>query len=238
MLRVTLAAAAAALLAAGGAAAITNGSPDGGGHPMVGALVYAGEPQCSGTLIAPRVFLTAGHCTAYLPSSRVDVTLSESLDPGTWTLRAGTAVTDPLFGHDRADLHDLAVVVLDEPAAGVAPASLPAAGSLDRLGKSDTFTNAGYGFSDRITGGGTPRWVYDGLRRVSTSPFGTTTKTLLKLPGGVCFGDSGGPRFLGSSTTIAAVTSGGDQACSGMSWSTRLDTAGARAFLSSYVPLP
>lgn len=238
MLRITAAAAIAALAAVAGAAGITNGSPDNGAHPMVGALVYAGQPQCSGTLIAPKLFLTAGHCTAYLPSTRVDVTLSESLDPATWQLRSGTAVTDPMFGHDKGDLHDLAVVVLDRAVKGVASASLPAAGSLESLTNADTFTNVGYGFSDRSTGGGPPTWAYDGLRRVSTSPFGSLTQSYLKLPGGVCFGDSGGPRFLGSSTTIAAVTSGGDATCSGMSYSTRLDTAGARAFLGSFVALP
>ena len=49
------------------AAAITYGVPDGNAHPNVGGLV-APEPYpdgtsiyCSGTLIAPTVFLTAAH---------------------------------------------------------------------------------------------------------------------------------------------------------------------------------
>jgi hypothetical protein len=238
VLRRSAVAALAALSFAAAAAAITNGAPDNGAHPAVGALVFAGAPQCSGTLIAPGVFLTAGHCTAGLPSNRVDVTFSERLDPATWTLRSGTAYTDPLFGHDRGDLHDLAVVVLDQPVSGTDPATLPAAGSLGAVDSSQAFTNVGYGFSDRRTGGGNPTWVYDGLRRVSTSPYGSLTRSLLKLPGGVCFGDSGGPRFLGSSTTVAAVTSGGDMTCSGMNWSTRLDTPGSRSFLSEFVAVP
>ena len=48
------------------AAAITGGEPDGAGHPNVGMMIadVDGEPawRCTGTLIAPRVFLTAGHC--------------------------------------------------------------------------------------------------------------------------------------------------------------------------------
>ena len=48
------------------AAAITGGELDGEGHPNVGLLIadVDGEPawSCTGTLIAPRVFLTAGHC--------------------------------------------------------------------------------------------------------------------------------------------------------------------------------
>ena len=49
--------------------AITFGEPDYDGHPNVGAMIVQ-EPDgvkylyCSGTLIAPDVFLTAAHCTA------------------------------------------------------------------------------------------------------------------------------------------------------------------------------
>jgi len=49
------------------AGAITYGSPDGGAHPEVGALLapvaYSDETweACSGTLISPTVFLTAAH---------------------------------------------------------------------------------------------------------------------------------------------------------------------------------
>ena len=50
------------------AAAVTFGEPDGGGHPYVGfAAFYDGSGgflwSCSGTLLSPTVFLTAGHCT-------------------------------------------------------------------------------------------------------------------------------------------------------------------------------
>src|SRR5437879_2138317 len=48
--------------------AITNGSPDRGDHPSVGALL-ADKPYkdgtsayCTGTLVSPTVFLTAAHC--------------------------------------------------------------------------------------------------------------------------------------------------------------------------------
>ncbi len=239
MLRVFPVAAIAALVLAAGAAAIMNGTPDGSGHPQVGALVFAGEPQCSGTLISPTVFLTAAHCTVELPANRVDVTFSQQLDASTWSLRSGTAYSDPLYAGDKQDGHDLAVVVLDGPVSGVTPGQLPEADALSkRFAKELSYTNVGYGFSERIDDPGTLRFVYDGLRRVSTSPYHQLTRSLLKLDGGVCYGDSGGPRFAGSTSTIVAVTSGGDKKCAGVNWSTRLDTTTARAFLGQFVALP
>jgi hypothetical protein len=76
------AAAAAALVFAGLAAGITNGQPDGNGHPYVGALLAQQAfsdgtwEECTGTLIAPRVFLTAEHCDEGV--SRVAVTFDSN----------------------------------------------------------------------------------------------------------------------------------------------------------------
>src|SRR5215212_825103 len=60
---------ATALAAALPAGAITNGLPDDSSanpHPEVGFIVYQNSTGmhigCSGTLIAPTVFLTAAHC--------------------------------------------------------------------------------------------------------------------------------------------------------------------------------
>ena len=48
--------------------AITDGEPDNGGHPYVGIVaIFSDEGyewRCSGTLISPTIFLTAGHCTS------------------------------------------------------------------------------------------------------------------------------------------------------------------------------
>src|SRR5918912_3554950 len=95
------AAAAATLLLAGSAGAITYGEPDANGHPEVGAVLapqaYSDGTweECSGTLIAPQVFLTAAHCDEGL--SRVKVTFDSSYNAATGTTYAGTWHADPAY---------------------------------------------------------------------------------------------------------------------------------------------
>ncbi len=228
---------AAALAVAAPAYAITGGSPDGGGHPAVGLLLAdagpAGfQPDCSGSLVAPDVFVTAAHCFIGTASNHVLVTFDTQASPSS-TFVPGLAFPDPAFNTDKKDLHDLAVVKLLAPVAGVAPLSLPKAGLLETPGlTSAQLTNVGYGYFDRS-------FVFDGVRRVSLSNVTNVKGTELRLaehPGGVCFGDSGGPRLLGS--TVVAVTSTGNKNCTGQSLSYRLDTPSARAFLSRFVAHP
>ena len=66
----------AVAIGVGSAGAITDGQPDGNGHPYVGLMVAqdsGGNPlwRCSGTLLSPTVYLTAGHCTEGVDSGRV-----------------------------------------------------------------------------------------------------------------------------------------------------------------------
>jgi hypothetical protein len=227
----------AALAAAAPAFAITGGSLDGTAHPEVGLLVAdlgnGPVPDCSGSLVSPTVFVTAAHCTGNLASARVWVSFDPQYVAGSSPLLAGTAHTDPQWGLVKSDSHDLAVVVLDNAVDGVTPFSLPRAAALDAEGvPSQAFTNVGYGYSDRT-------FAFDGYRRWSTSSFTNVKPTELVLSdksGGVCFGDSGGPRLLGN--VVVAVTSTGNANCTGQSISYRLDTPAARAFLSSFVTAP
>ena len=226
-----------ALLVPGSAIAVTNGTPDGSGHPNVGALVAdlpGSGPTvvCSGTLIAPKVFLTAGHCTAGL-TGPVYVTFATTLDRSSWILIPGTPVTTPGFGHDRSDPRDLGVVLLSSAPTGLEPAQLA---GLNTAALLSTVTNVGYGYYERQTGSGQSRFLYDGVRRASTSIVKSVTPSLIRTGSGVCFGDSGGPRFEGE--TLVAVTSSGDAACAGMSTSYRIDTPVARAFLENFITLP
>jgi hypothetical protein len=228
---------AALAVAAPAAFAITGGLLDGTAHPAVGLLVAdlgnGPEPDCSGSLVSPTVFVTAAHCTATLASGRVWVSLDPRYVAGSSALLPGTAHSDPQWGLVKSDSHDLAVVVLDSAVTGVTPFALPKAGALDAAGvKSQAFTNVGYGYSDRS-------FTFDGYRRSSTSAFTNVKPTELMLadkPGGVCFGDSGGPRLLGN--LVVAVTSTGNKNCTGQSINYRLDTPAALAFLAPFVAAP
>ncbi len=56
--------------------------------------------------------------------------------------------------------------------------------------------------------------------------------------GGGCFGDSGGPNFLGTTDIVAATTITGDAICRSTNTVYRLDTESARDFLGGFVTLP
>src|SRR5918911_5010069 len=150
MRKIVLAAAAAFFAGvAPPAMAITYGSPDGNRHPEVGALLAQHAfsdgtwEECSGTLIAPRVFLTAAHCDEGV--SRVAVTFDSSYVYPTGTTYWGTWHADPNYNQSQSDPQDLAVVVLDKAVKGIEPARLPEEDSLSDLPGDQQFTSVGYG---------------------------------------------------------------------------------------------
>jgi len=56
------------------AGAITGGQPDGNMHPYSGLILVPEFGFCSGTLIAPTVVLTAGHCTSFFEDPDYGIT--------------------------------------------------------------------------------------------------------------------------------------------------------------------
>jgi secreted trypsin-like serine protease len=246
---ITAATVLAALVCAVPALAITNGAPDGNRHPNVGGLVaptaYSDGTwlYCSGTLISPTIFLTAAHC-GDADGERVRVTFDTAYQAGD-RVYSGTFHPDPLYGHDQSDPHDIAVVVLDRAVKGITPAKLPAAGSLSGLSGSQRFTSVGYGAYEVTNGPGGHQYLYDDVRMVATGTLNSINKSWLRISmnpstgnGGTCYGDSGGPNFLGDTSVIAATTITGDSVCRSTNVVYRLDTASARAFLRQYVTLP
>jgi trypsin len=241
------------LAVVGTASAVVYGEPDGNGHPNVGALL---APQaysdgtwasCSGTLISPTVFLTAAHCDWGL--SRMAVTFDSTYDAKTGTAQWGTWHADPRFRGAQGDPYDIAVVVLDKPVKGIAPARLPTAGSLSNLSSNQGFTSVGYG-AQSVTIEHGPTFHYADIRYVATSDtLFAINKAWLRISmnptlgdGGTCYGDSGGPNFLGAGSSetivVAATTITGDFMCRATNVVYRLDTASARSFLARFVSLP
>lgn len=241
------------------AAAITFGEPDGDQHPNVGVLVlqFSDGSQalfCSGTLIAPQVFLTAAHCTNYLnaiglPPHDVWVSFDSVVDE-TATLYRGTYHHNPNFGGPRSDRNDVAVVVLDEPVAGITPAQLPTAGLLDEMKQAGTlkpqlFTTVGYGTVRNDKTGGPRSLTDNNERRHAVQGFLSLQPAWIQLSmnpatgdGGTCYGDSGGPHFIGQTNVIAAITVTGDRYCRATDVDYRMDTESARSYLAQFVTLP
>lgn len=244
---------------------IVNGEPTGELYSSVGALIFDwweplgvvnGEDQwCTGSLISPTVFVTAAHCVVgpdTPPGTQFYVSFApDLLRRGVKIIKATGYSFDPLYGHDVANLHDLAVIFLPASATrGMTSLQLPTAGELDRLAAQGAlsktlFVNVGYGSSASRTG--PPSFGWDGKRNMSKSEFMALQPTWLGLlmnesatgEGGDCYGDSGGPKFLdGNPNKIYATVTTGDVPCRATTWSWRLDTPEARAFLGRYVALP
>jgi hypothetical protein len=224
--------------------AITGNFVDDFEHPYVGLAVFyddtgAFSHRCSGSLLSPRVFLTAGHCVAGVTTARVyfqqdagaNFDAALGIDPVTGypetCLTQPCTTSDELYNYGYPagfpNTKDVGLIVLDEPIVLAEYGTLAAAGSLDSLatrrGRQDlTFTVSGYGLtytnpaktiSFRERLMTTSKLV--NLRSALTDGFNLQTSNNPGIGGGTCFGDSGGPVFYGGSASniIVGVTSFG-----------------------------
>jgi hypothetical protein len=239
--------------------------------PNVGAFVVA-EPVAnqpnlqvplvagSGTLIHPRVYLTAGHITNGVQRNIAlgNVTIDNfrvsfapnAFDERSW-LEIESLVTHPSFGplHSGVNMVDIGLVILKEPVdlpiATLAHEGfldeLKAAGELRTKGDPSSFLLAGYGttvdFPPPVT------IPPDGLRRFVYSDFQALLPDLLRLSqvaakgdGGGGFFDSGAPRFWvqpDGSQVLSAVVSTGDPNLVATEFASRIDNRAALDFIDS-----
>lgn len=233
----------------GVAGAVTDGELDGDGHPYVGLMVADdanGNPlwRCSGTLLSPTLFLTAGHCTEAPAASATiwfDADVESGIPANGYPFDGdvdGETFTHPQYDPNAFFLYDLGVVVLDDPVFMDEYGVLPELDVLDAMktqrGKQDvTFTAVGYGLqrinpvfveSERV------RMVaYPHLIQINAPGFTGDFSLLLSnnhSTGGTCFGDSGGPNFINKSNVVGGVTSFGlNGNCAGTGGVYRVDRA-------------
>lgn len=260
------------LLCTAPASAITFGVPDGDGHPSVGSIMADVPPgvfgeeavlrqQCSGTLIHPQVFLTAGHCTFFMMRffDVVDFFVSFSSDNAfdrSTFLEVAAVITHPGFtpipASGSAPVRDVGVVILKEPVVDLVPVPLPPAGFLDglkaalqlRTGPDGTkFIAVGYGTALQWP---PPEIVpSDGIRRVAeeeylalNSSWLTCSQNSATGDEGTGIGDSGGPLFFKSddgTEILTSITSRGDPTLVATAVNYRIDTQDSLNFLSSVI---
>jgi secreted trypsin-like serine protease len=196
-----------------------------GGQPVAQKdfldCVAVGNDQqwgCTGTLIAPNVVVTAGHCAAF--ATRVFVGRDTSKKGK--VVSVANAVRHPSYNHNGHN--DLMVLVLSEAIAGVAPRALAGKALIDKatdgrivgFGNSDPSGTSGYGIkrfvdvpivSNACRGGvGTQQDKYmygcDAGRELVAG------RALSERDS--CTGDSGGPFYVLDSTgrwLLAGATS-------------------------------
>jgi V8-like Glu-specific endopeptidase len=246
------------------ASAVTDGELDGDLHPHVVLLIMdvGGEPtyRCSATMLTPTVVLTAGHCTSNYPDepysgmrifTESDVQNGDNNYPyggGKNSIEADEWYTHPLYETAPFFYHDVGVVILKNKHKLDTYGVLPEADQLDVLatqrGLQDiTFTAVGYGLQ-RIN----PVFVESEKIRMYAEPHllqinapGSTGDFSLLLSnnhstGGTCFGDSGGPNFLGDSNVVAGVTSFGlNGNCAGTGGVFRMDRQNVLDFVNQFL---
>jgi hypothetical protein len=220
--------------------------------------------RCSGTLLSATVLLTAGHCASNYPGApftgmRVftesDVENGDNNYPyaGPNSVEATSWAAHSMYEDGPFWLHDVGIVILEKPGFALAKHKygvLPKADQLDPLktkrGKTKTrFTSVGYGLQESFPNKKEWKNKDDKVRMVAHPRLlqingGLVGPDSLLLSnnhntGGACFGDSGGPNFLGDSLVVAGITSFGmNGRCAGTGGVFRTDRQNVLDFVSSF----
>ena len=242
--------------------AVQYGEPDGDDHPYVGLLIFDvdGVPswRCTGTLLSPTVMLTAGHCTFGATGGRVWFEPALDADsgypfPGGTSIEIAEIYSHPLYDDNAFYLYDVGIVILRKAVNLDTYGELADdIGLLDDLatqrGQQDQFfTVVGYGLQSVVPVQQADLVRYQGevqlisVKGTAGIPKGTSA-SFTNNPGngngsgGTCFGDSGGPIFLGDTNIIVAVTSYGlNQKCVGTGGGYRVDTVDDQAFINQFL---
>jgi uncharacterized protein (TIGR03382 family) len=206
--------------------AVIGGSTD-STHTSVVSIVAAADAStpelCSGTVIAPRVVLTAGHCTLGQDPAGLVLGIGPSAASPTMTLAVAAVVTYPRFSgaDDLPGGTDLGALVLaeDAPLPGV-PLFVGDEAAL--VGGNVTVVGYGQSSASDLESSGSRREGTVGVVSACSAllSFGDATSN-------ACHGDSGGPLLVvgdSGEESIAAVVSFGDEIdCATPSKAVRVD---------------
>ena len=220
------------------AAAIVAGAEDAQDPEVVGIgirRVRCGATlavHCSGILVAPRIVLTAAHCTnPPVMASNLEVLFgSDAASPTAVVRRVAAVQTHPDY-HADGDPADLALLLLDENAPA-APVSLNTA-ALEASWVGQRVRLVGFGQSQ-------PSGAPPGKKRTGTatiSEVGSTQFRIVPDPSLSCHGDSGGPIFgtgSGGGEVLLGVTAKGDPGCTAYGLNVRVD-AFSRDFIKLWI---
>lgn len=172
---------------------------------------------CTGTLIAPDVVLTAGHCADITPISVIANTTDYSKVGGV-KVKVARTVAHP----DWDTTYDVAVILLAQPINSVTPRAIGTACSFREVGADTQVRLVGFGATD-FQGVTSNTHLKEAMTAVidptCSGGFGCNTSVSPGgefVAGGVgtadsCFGDSGGPVYLETSRgpiLIGAVSRG------------------------------
>lgn len=213
---------------AGNTAAIVAGTPITGESAVVAVVrrrLSCGETPstvlCSGTLVAPRVVLTAAHCVLdEAPRGSLEVFFGDELGADGAYVVVLRQTVHPDFD-DETSRDDLALLLL---AADAPVESLPLPTvSVDDLPMGSPLRAVGFGQTGRtVRDSGTKREGILTLSEVRGGAFDATAN-----PSMTCVGDSGGPVFadIDGVAQLVGVTSRGDFSCMDFALNMRVDVA-------------
>lgn len=218
-----------------GTAARPEGTIVGGrefdGLPAVGAFALSsGQHWCTGTLVAPRVVLTAAHCLVDHAAGELEFRIGPVSASASERLAVRELIPHPSYRAGSFD-YDIGVVLLDR-AASVPPMRL--IDEMDASWADRELFFVGYGIVDGVTreGAGRKRSVVIPIESVGSDRYRYRSEGK-----NTCTGDSGGPAFWQSPDRewrITGVVSHGDAPCLEWGVNTRVDVF--RPFLAPYLP--